>query len=189
MHLADRGGSHRHVIEFGKQLVRRLPQFDLDDPRTVAGSSAGTSSRNCVNSSANGTPTRSGRVLSSCPNLMNVGPRSVSARRIRFSGVCKCQRLATTSLQLRLEHLDVQTAQPIRQPVLAEHGKNLRPASNIAIDVRNGADSHGETYVKNSRAACPQRGELWRSGRLPPPEGAVFQHTGDDAAVKYRAAR
>ena len=66
--------------------------------RTTAGGSAGTLACNCCNSSANLTPTRSGRVLRIWPSLMNVGPSSAAAsRRPRFPGVprdrCAAPRL------------------------------------------------------------------------------------------------
>ena len=53
--------------------------------RTTWGGSAGTLAWSCWNSSASRTPTRSGRVLSIWPNLMNVGPSSARAIRRRVS--------------------------------------------------------------------------------------------------------
>jgi len=68
------------------------------DARTASGGVAGTSSWRCCNSAANSVPTRSGRVLSSCPSLMNAGPSSVKASRIRVGQVCRAMATPSRSL-------------------------------------------------------------------------------------------
>src|SRR5262245_46773583 len=61
--------------------------------------SAGVAAWSCFSSSARSRPTRSGRVLRSCPSLMKVGPRSVSVRRMRASRVRRA--IASPARELR----------------------------------------------------------------------------------------
>ena len=57
--------------------------------RTASGGSAGALAWSCCNSSLSATPARSGRVLSSWPSLINVGPNSERANRSRVSQRCR----------------------------------------------------------------------------------------------------
>ena len=118
------------------------PSSDSTMLRTLAGGSAGTLACSLVNSSANLIPTMSGRVLNNCPNLMNVGPRSVQRHANAFFPRVPGDCFAVECLQLVIDEVQIEPADPVGQAVFAENRDDLRPAAQIAIDVGDGGDLH-----------------------------------------------
>ena len=96
----------------------------------------------------------SGRVLMIWPSLMNVGPSSSSARRIRVS------RLSSASTcPLRFFSSPLANAKSMRlsqpgQAVLAQDREDLPPAVDVAVDLGDGADAHAiDPGTPRSRSA------------------------------------
>ena len=90
--LAEKGlGTNHWSVEpallYYQQVGERLSIESQIGDWHPTGGSAGVQACSCFSSFARSRPTTSGRVLSSCPSLMNVGPSSVSVRRMRASRV------------------------------------------------------------------------------------------------------
>ena len=60
------------------------------------------------------------------------------------------ERLPVAVLQEALHQRDIEPADPIGQPVLAENRQNLAPAIDVAIDVGDRADFHASNLVPTS---------------------------------------
>ena len=142
VHLPDRCRGHRHVLEFGEQLFRRLSQLNLDG----AAHGGRIIGRDIIpqlleffgqrDADEIGTRAEQLAQLDVRGSELREGQANAPFRRLQR------QRLTLTPLELRLEHFDVQTTQPVGQTVLAQYREDFRPATNVAIDVRNRADSH-----------------------------------------------
>ena len=83
MHLPDRRGRDRHLVELDERLLDREPELGLDTSRTCSNGNGVTSSWRPRSSTTMSGGTTSGRVESSWPNLTKVGPSSSSISRSR----------------------------------------------------------------------------------------------------------
>ena len=141
MHLADRGRGDRHEVELGEQLVERLAQLGLDDladrlrriggRRRLAAASARRPGR---------VPTTSGRVLRSWPSLMNVGPSSVSVRRMRASRVSRAMTSPSRELRRSLTNSMFVWASQSARPYLLRTARISVQRLTLRYRMRDGAD-------------------------------------------------
>ena len=82
MHLRDRGGGDRGVVELREQRLERLAELALDRARAPrAPGNAGRRSCSCARSAATSSLRRSARVDSAWPSLMKLGPHLLQRRR------------------------------------------------------------------------------------------------------------
>ncbi len=143
----------------------------------MAGLSAGTSSRSCLQFLGQSDTHQIGSGAEQLAQLDVGRPQFGQCQADPSLGRLQRQRLALAPLELGLEHFDVQAAQPVRQTVLAQHREHFGPAANIAVDVGNRADAHVSTIIvrRDAVAGCARRrgarrvlGRLAEHGRKRP---------------------
>ena len=81
MHLGDGGRSKRRGLEMREEHLRGVSELCVHDRLCGAGRVRRCAGLQSAELPSGSCPTRSGRVLSICPSLMNVVPSSVSANR------------------------------------------------------------------------------------------------------------
>ena len=159
--------------------MRRLPTAMRDFtgiPRrpaagsTVSGGSGGVPVRNSASSSAIAGPTRSGRVLSTCPSLIKVVPSSVMASRTRASRDRLLSWRARESFLVDLQNTRRGIAELSREADDKLRGMNAR--TDAAETIRALQQRLRTLSRSASSLASGFNGSGVRSGTLRPPTDA-----------------
>ena len=144
MDLADGRRGDRCVVELGEQFLHGLSQFlfhqGADQVRWI-GRHVGLQLLELVRQ------LHAGQIGAGAQQLAELDERRPQFGQRQpdpFLRRVACQGLAVPVFQPVLDEIDIEPADPVGQSVLAENRQDLRPAFDVAVDVRNRCDSHGQ---------------------------------------------
>jgi hypothetical protein len=151
MDLTDRGGGDRHVVEFGEELLDRPAEFLLDGVADLIWWVGRHIILKLLQFLGQRRSDDVGPRAEDLPQLDEGRPKIGKGQADAGFACEPGEMLALPAREDALGELEIEVADPIREPITAEDGENLRPAVRIAIELRDGAELHEAELMQERR--------------------------------------